>query len=96
MIALFEVSIREDKENFLAAPRFCFVKSLVDVFIFGGVKIGNPLKIKTKLAQISWIESSPFIPSDSPSSTRIDEDEDVELQPYGSTTLRMTELPLIK
>lgn len=55
-----------------------------------------PLKIKTKLAQISWIESSPFIPSDSPSSTRIDEDEDVELQPYGSTTLRMTELPLIK
>ena len=46
LIALFEVSIREDKENFLAAPRFCFVKSLVDVFIFGGVKIGNPLGLK--------------------------------------------------
>ena len=53
-----------------------------------------PLQIKTSLAPIIWDEQD-LICSDKPTKIRTNENEVKYLQPYGSTTLRVTELPFI-
>ena len=57
-----------------------------------------PLKIKTKLAPIDWgwEEGHRWVAAVCPKGERSGKDEEKFLQPYGSTTLRMTELPMIE
>lgn len=57
-----------------------------------------PLKIKTKLAPIDWgwEEGHRWVAAVCPKGERSGKDEEKSLQPYGSTTLRMTELPMIE
>lgn len=56
-----------------------------------------PLKIATKMCKIGWGEEDghKYVAARVPKSTVCEQVKDVYLQPYGATTLRMTEMPVL-
>ncbi len=55
-----------------------------------------PIKIKTQMAKVEWDEKYGVCEIVPKSTKAISNIEDIYLQPYGCTNLRMTEMPLVK
>ncbi|RHS53057.1 hypothetical protein DW962_04915 [Blautia sp. AM46-5] len=54
-----------------------------------------PVKLRTKMAKVLWKEKNGICAVVPEGRTALGEAEDKELQPYGCTNLRMTEMPWV-